>query len=201
MILGWTMPIYREPFQIELIIDKFFNEIASRFHNTFQDTTLEYWLLDRDGSAYTFFLLVALIRIIAFVWKSCSTKRVAPQKDIFYRVTEIVTKSARRSPSSSRTHPFNTTSPFAKEESTTLVTPPSEQEYPTATTSPFMKTPAPPGHRPTNANLKPRSSTTGYETLSPFSKEAQAHHKAQNFSQLAQEAPVSYETLQENGAG
>jgi hypothetical protein len=199
MVFGWTMPVHREPLQIELIIDNFFNKLASRFYNTFQGTALEYWLLDRDGSVYTFFILVALIWIIAFAWNIRSTKRVAPQKDIFYRATEKVAKPTPRSPSSSRVPRFNTTPPFAKEESTTSSTSSSEQDYATATTSPFMKKLAPLGHRPTNANLKPRGSTTAYQTLSPFSKEEQAQHQARHFSQLAQEAPVSFDTLQENG--
>jgi hypothetical protein len=80
-MLYWTLPHYREPLWIELIIDDMLRKIAAFVKSLVRGTRSEYWLLEREGqAAATFFtlMLCSLVWLIALEYSTHRSKRIAP---------------------------------------------------------------------------------------------------------------------------
>ena len=207
MLIHWAMPRYREPFWVEHVINNMLKRIDATLSQPIRGTALEYWLIDPQGqvgSVYCTLILGALIWLIALEYLSRSSKCVAPTPDALktdFKVGSLPSDTPG--------------TPVARQSDKFAHTPG------TGTTSYMLKL-APPGHRPTHAQLKVSPfavtrSSYPVNNVSPFAdtppledrtgraeahrnkKLSLKHSQGRHFSGSLKQAPKSYETLQENG--
>ncbi|KAF1844908.1 uncharacterized protein K460DRAFT_405186 [Cucurbitaria berberidis CBS 394.84] len=194
-LIPWLMPRYRQPVWLDVIINNFLNSVTGYLTRLLRDTPLEYWLLDSQGQFGTLFVSVILVALIWLISLEYSAQAENP-------VASSVSTEA--------THD-NVHGPGEIQEQPAPVTLPSDDiaRTPSPVRASIMRSFARPDHRPTNAHLEispfrtarplgdpdrtGRITTPGYQT--PFGKPTHS----QDFSSLAEKAPVSYKTLKENG--
>jgi len=212
----WALPVRREATALELYIFSTINWLVGLFDGVFRDTPFEYWLLDPRGQLNTMLMTAALGILTWLLYAQYSIRHLKISSALLpIPVQDNISSSGNTIPDPTNA-PRQSSSPpehhvFRRSES-----PSPEPILPT------MRQLAPPGHRPTNAqlNLSPfrvvqplgartgRPTTPGYQT--PFSsKTATANafstrplvsmQNNNNFSVLANDAPVSYQRLQGNG--
>ncbi|KAI2485041.1 hypothetical protein Ptr902_03981 [Pyrenophora tritici-repentis] len=171
----WTPPRYHEASPLEVYVGTTLNELADRFYDVFHGTLFEYWFLDPKGQ-HNLIVIASMLFIV--LWFVC----------IQYSIRSTLASSNVSRPSSPR-------APFS---------PPMErpETHPYQPLLPTMRQLAPPGHRPTNAqlNVPPfhvappmgrrtgRTTNPGYQT--PF-KEKPAEAKI--FSTGASVSKINFE--------
>lgn len=182
------MPKYREPLWLELVVNNFLNSITALFHRSFRNTPLEYWLLHPEGQIGTLFMTVILVALVWMIWLEYSTQRAKART-----ATSVPTHIHHTSIVHKHTHIHN-------------------RAYRASSASDFWnvelnETPllrylgsSSPSHRPTTRPFG--TPTPSNRTLTSSELETPRGLRpshSQNYSSLAKEAPVSYDTLQETG--
>jgi hypothetical protein len=197
------LPVYREPSAPELFIHNKASWFNEHFSQAFHKTALEYWLLHPHGQTYTLSMTTIIGALIWLLSLRTSVDKSVQAEDLDGAEGEVIV----------RDHEENTHG------STPLD---SDNQTSSLKDTPTMRKLAPPGHRPTNAQLggpsarvtQPLSHFTepGHQTPFAYPK-LPMQHTASNavqskipkrpyspsFSYLAKTAPETYQTLQETG--